>query len=266
MKLKRLLLNSDFILTLIFLNAIVIFIQEFRGVPDYLYYIDNIFTVIFTIELLVKIQTFGFKPFWRIGWNRFDFVIILTALFSLLLSSFTPMHMDYLTFLTSLRVLRAFKSFRLIEFVPDIQSIIKGANRAMKASSVVVLAFLLLIFVVSLFTCSIYKDIAPEYFDDPLLSLYSVFRIFSIEGWYEIPDLIAERTSSTFAFITRLYFVVILFIGGVLGMSLINSVFVDAMISDNNDDLETEVKELSNKIEELTKEIRQLRDKPGLNK
>lgn len=38
--------------------------------------------------------------------------------------------------------------------------------------------------------------------------------------------------------------------------SLVNSIFVDAMVSDNNDALEEEVKALSDKIDILTEELR----------
>lgn len=58
----------------------------------------------------------------------------------------------------------------------------------------------------------------------------------------------------------RIYFVVILIAGGIIGLSLVNSIFVDAMVSDNNDDLEREVKKLNQKIDILTDEIRQLKD------
>ncbi len=96
-----------------------------------------------------------------------------------------------------------------------------------------------------------FKEIAPEHFDTPFNALYSIFRIFSIEGWYEIPDLIAERSGTATAFLAKLYFVLLLFIGGILGMSIINSIFVDAMVSDNNDELNAKVEELTEKINKL---------------
>ena len=47
-------------------------------------------------------------------------------------------------------------------------------------------------------------------------------------------------------------------------MSFINSIFVDAMVSDNNDELEAEVKKLNEKIDALTEEIRNhLNEKEG---
>ena len=58
----------------------------------------------------------------------------------------------------------------------------------------------------------------------------------------------------------RIYFVLILILGGIIGLSLVNSIFVDAMVSDNNDELEDKVKQLNDKIDLLTDEIRKLQD------
>lgn len=255
---KSLLLNKKVILYLIIINAIVIFIQEFDSSPPFFFYIDNIFTIIFALEIIVKIQRYGYRRFIRSNWNKLDVIVVSLALISMIFSIVSSYTTFSLEFLTSLRIFRLFKSFRLLKFVPKINTIIDDVNRAIKTSSIIILSFIILLFIISVFTCSVYKNIAPEYFDNPLNSLYSIFRIFSVEGWYEIPDLIASRTSGFVAFISKLYFVLILFFCGILGMSLINSIFVDTMISDNNDELKMEVKELNRKIDELNNEIREL--------
>ncbi|MCD8175907.1 MAG: ion transporter [Tannerellaceae bacterium] len=256
MNLRKILLNERVIMVLIILNALVIFIQEFEFAPLFFQYLDNVFILIFTCEIFVKVREKGFKGYWRSKWNRLDFITVGLALVSLLLELAPLPEIYALEFITTFRVLRLFKSFRLIKFVPNIGSILAGVNYAIKASYVVILSFFILLFIVAILTCSLFREIAPEHFGTPLNSLYSVFRIFSIEGWYEIPDLIAERTSTFVSFLSKLYFSLLLFGGGILGMSLINSIFVDAMVSDNNDQLEKEVKKLHNKIDALIEELK----------
>jgi voltage-gated sodium channel len=39
--------------------------------------------------------------------------------------------------------------------------------------------------------------------------------------------------------------------GGILGLSIVNSIFVDAMVSDNNDELENKIDLLNKKIDKL---------------
>ena len=103
---------------------------------------------------------------------------------------------------------------------------------------------------------SLFGDLAPDYFGNPGISIYSIFRLFTIEGWYELPDTIAQNGGEAWGLFARCYFSVLLFMGGIIGMSLINSIFVDAMAEDNNDDvleklnkIELQLKELSQNIE-----------------
>ena len=52
----------------------------------------------------------------------------------------------------------------------------------------------------------------------------------------------------------RAYFCAILILGGIIGMSFINSIFVDAMVADNND-------EVMNKLNEMQKTLDELKEK-----
>lgn len=255
--LKRYFLNDYFILLLIVANALLIFIQEFELSGNVLDYVEPVFTLLFIVEMVVKINNKGFAKYISDGWNRFDFILIVISIPSLAVIFYNDSPLQLNIFLT-LRVFRVFKFFRLVRFFPEASSLISSVQRALKASYIVVVSFFLLVFIVSLVTCSLYKNIAPEYFGDPLISFYSIFRLFSIEGWYEIPDLIASRSTPIIGFFSRLYFVFLLLCGGIIGLSLVNSIFVDAMVSDNNDELQEEVSNLSDKIEKLTKKINEL--------
>lgn len=256
-RLKRLFLNDYFILYLIVANAIIIFIQEFELNGNTLDFFEPVFTLLFIVEMVVKINNKGFAKYISDGWNKLDFILIIISLPSLAVIFYNDSPLQLNIFLT-LRVFRVFKFFRLIRFIPNSASLISSVQRALKASYIVVIGFFLLVFIVSLVSCSLYKQIAPEYFGNPLESFYSIFRLFSIEGWYEIPDLIASRSSPMIGFFSKLYFILLLLCGGIIGLSLVNSIFVDAMVSDNNDELQKDVFKLSAKIDTLTKKIDEL--------
>ena len=113
----------------------------------------------------------------------------------------------------------------------------------------------IIILITALINCCLYKNIAPEYFSTPWKSIYTVFRIFTIEGWYEIPDAIAAASTPFIAKATRLYFCLLLCGGGIIGMSFINSVFVDAMVEDNNDDMKEQLNRIEEKLEKLQEEL-----------
>ena len=52
----------------------------------------------------------------------------------------------------------------------------------------------------------------------------------------------------------RVYFCALLILGGIIGMSFINSIFVDAMVADNNDDVMNKLTELQKTLDELKKQ------------
>jgi voltage-gated sodium channel len=93
----------------------------------------------------------------------------------------------------------------------------------------------------------LYKDISPDYFSTPLKALFSTFKVFTVEGWNVIPESITQNQSGFAEVLTNGYFVFILLTGGIFGLSLVNSIFVDAMVSDNNDELEEKINQLEQK-------------------
>lgn len=248
--LKKIFLADSFILALIVSNAILIFIQEFEVRIHITNILESIFTSLFLIELIVKVNEYGIKKYLSSNWNRLDFFLIVISIPSLA-SLFMRNGIVTLNFLLVLRILRVFKFFRLIRFFPNIESLISGIQRALKASYLVMFGYFSLIFIFSIISCTLFKDVAPEYFNNPLNSFYSIFRLFSIEGWYEIPDIIAARTNPIIGFLSKMYFILLLLGGGILGLSLVNSIFVDAMVSDNNDNLTEKVENIEKKIDEI---------------
>jgi voltage-gated sodium channel len=249
--LKRPFLSERVMLITVALNALLIYCMCFPSLMGvkWLEYLDLAFLVVFIVEAGVKIRTYGAEQYFESGWNRFDFSIVVLSLPTLLVPFFDVP--DTGVFII-LRLFRLVRIARLLRFVPNMQHVMLGLGRALKASVFVFAALAFLVFVFSIVTCHFYNGIAPEYFGDPLVSLYSVFRMFTIEGWYEIPAAIAKKTEQDWIIgVTRLYFGLMVLLGGVLGMSLANAVFVDEMTMDNTDALEAKVGELSDQIAEI---------------
>ncbi len=255
--LPKLFLNERFVLLLIVLNAVTIFLQGFdqdgSTFACWLEGIDQGFTLLFLVEMVVKTVRHGFVRYFRDAWNVLDFTLLVLALPSLVVWLFGLNFID-LDFLLIFRVMRIFKFFRVLRFIPNIEHLLRGVARASSSSIIILFAFFIFNFIVSILSFSFYRNLAPEYFKDPLLALYSTFRVFTVEGWYEIPDVIAERSSPATAFFTRIYFVALLFGGGIIGLSLINSIFVDNMMSDNTEELEKQVARIEAKLDTLLAE------------
>ena len=249
---KKLFLNENFILLLIVLNAIIIFVSGFDlGDKNnfILSLIDNGITILFIFELTIKLIQYG-KRYFASNWNKFDFILILFSIPALIAFILNAEFQDFSFFLV-FRVMRVFKSFRFLKFIPGIDHLIRGIQRALKASIIVMLGFVVYIFIVGIFSFYLFKENSPEFFGNPLISLYSTFKIFTIEGWFEIPEKVTTGFLPLSAFFTYIYFIFVVLSGGILGLSLVNSIFVDAMVSDNNDHLEKKIDNLELKIDKL---------------
>jgi voltage-gated sodium channel len=253
-RIKNLFLNDKFILGVILLNAIVIFLQVCDIGNKWMEIIDMACTLVFMIEMGVKHAEYGLKGYWSSWWNRLDGILVILSIPSII-ALFIPSHLMDLSFLMVLRVLRMFRFLRVLHFFPNISQIIAGFKLAIHESWAVLICFLIMIIVFGIINCSLFQNIAPAYFATPLDSIYSVFRICTVEGWYDIPDVIAASTTPTVGKIVRLYFCLLLIGGGIIGMSFINSIFVDAMMSDNNDDLVAHIDEMRKSLDEMKKQL-----------
>lgn len=264
--LKKFFLSERNVMILIALNSVNLFVEGFDDLPESvsttIAFLDHIFTISFALELIVELRHFGWKEYIKSYWNRFDMTLVILSIPSLF-TAFTTHDLDF-GFLLVLRLCRVFKFFRFIRFIPGIEHLFKGINNAIRSSVLVLMSFFILILVLSMLACFLFKHISPENFGNPLLSLYSIFKIFTVEGWYEIPDSIAAKSSWGVALLTRLFFSVLLIVGGVLGLSLVNSIFVDSMVSDSNNNMDQKIDELHKKIDLLTKEIQILRESSGV--
>ncbi len=215
--------------------------------------IDVACVVFFIIETLIKINRKGIHGYWKSNWNKFDFIIVLMSL---------PVFVEHFIEIQGFGVVlifrlgRLFRLFRLLMFVPNIEHMVNGTVRALKASIGVFIALLLFNLIFAIGATILFGQIAPEYFGNPFLSIYSTFKVFTVEGWYDIPDLIAERANSDLLIVVvRSYFVIVVLVGGILGLSLANAVFVDEMTMDNTKELEDKIDKLITEMIEIKKSI-----------
>lgn len=248
---QALLCNERIMLWAIVLNTIVMYVGGFWPDISFFELSDSLFTFVFICEAAAKIKTYGWKNYWQSGWNKFDFIVLLIALPSIV-SPFIDHSMATNTIL-AMRSLRLFKSFKMLRFIPNIHKLLEGIKLALKASPLVFMAFAVFIIIFSILTSTIFGEIVPEYFGNPAVSLYSIFRLFTIEGWYEFPEAIAANGGQFLGVFARCYFSVLMFLGGMIGMSFVNSIFVDAMAEDDNNEIIEKLKQMERKLDTMTK-------------
>ena len=261
--LQRILLNERIIFFLILINAILIallYFPQFKNNQE-LIFIDHLFVLIFLLEIFYKVKTAGFKAFWKSNWNRFETLIIISSI-PAIFHSINPS--AEVSVLVVFRLLRIFRVIRFFQFIPRIDTIFSGLSRALKSSVFVFFTLITLNFLFALLGCQFFRDIAPEYFGNPMISFYSIFQSFTIEGWNEIPKFLVERIEEQsysenliyfYSWSCRLFFVLVVITGGMLGMSLANAIFVDEMTMDNNKNLEDKIDKLSEQVLQLQEQL-----------
>lgn len=264
----RVLIRERVVMTVIVLNALAMFLHAFQAFPeafrDAMYWLDYACALFFVVEMGTKIRLWRWDAFWRNGWNRFDFFVVALSV-PFLFSPAPFISLESFGAVLLLRLGRLARLFRLFYFIPNQEEIQRGIARALRASVGVFLAIFLYTFTLTLFSYSLFHSHAPSYFGDPLLSMYSMFQIFTVEGWYEIPNQIAKQASWPIATFARVYFSFTVLTGGILGLSLANAVFVDEMVLDNTRHLEADVAALReelhthmNESEEKQAELKEL--------
>merc|ERR1719483_1270149 len=74
---------ENFILFLIILNTLLLMLK-FQGAPlffvDILSYFNLLFTLLFTIECVLKLSSFGPKNYFKDSWNTFDFITVVGSI------------------------------------------------------------------------------------------------------------------------------------------------------------------------------------------
>lgn len=257
----RFLISEAVVVTVIMVSAVALFMHGFAE-PDtaassFWFAVDYACVVFFLVELVTKLALEGPRLFWAQRWNRFDTSIILLSTPVLLIPF---VNLRAFTGVPVLRLARLFRLFRLMRFIPERDRLAAGIVRALKASVGVFLAVALVNFIFAMGAHLLFREIAPQHFGTPVESCYAMFQVFTVEGWYEIPMAIAEGADNdTWEFFARVYFSSAVLIGGILGLSLGNAVFVDQMMTDNTIDLEHKVDALSDEIRMLRDEIREMR-------
>lgn len=253
-------LREQVIINMIILNSIVLFLLGFPSLRNSLILerIDHLFTIYFILEALFKIKVYQWKSYIKNGWNRFDFFLVVVSIPSLFeLSHIFP----DISILLVFRLLRLLRILRFLRFIPNIKTMIAGIQRAFRASMFVLIVLIIYNVLLAVLSNFLFASYAPEYFEDPFISLFSIFQIFTVEGWHEITLSLAAAVEGNAWLVgfVRVYFTLIVLTGGIFGFSIVNAIFVDEMVRDNNDDLEDKVEQLDRKLDKLLKEIKKIK-------
>jgi hypothetical protein len=132
------------ILFVIMLNCLVLATDnEVSFVTDNIKIIDNIFLIIYTIEMVLKIIAMGFcmreHSYLRDPWNKLDFVVVVMGWVSALIDSGD---------ISAIRVMRILRPLRTINQIPNMSSLVATIFNSLPImfEVMILFAFMLIMF------------------------------------------------------------------------------------------------------------------------
>ncbi|MFV0576645.1 MAG: ion transporter [Vibrio sp.] len=243
-------LNAQALTILIAIQCVLFILSSRFDSNFYIQTTQIIIDVIFTLDLLFRVKTHTIH-YWKKPFNAIDAAIVIVSL----LGHFILPNAQSLTVL---RIIRLFRLFRLLKLIPNFEQIEFGLRQAIKASRGVFLMLLLLVSFFSILGFLLFHKSIPSHFSDPLVASYTVFSLFTVEGWNEVPSMVPS--DSIDYYLIRTYVISVIIFGSFFALSLANAIFIDEMVMDNTSELEQKIDELAIQIESQSKQIEELKN------
>merc|ERR1719336_584448 len=76
-----------FIMGCILANTLSMAVEHYGQsdtMTEVLYVFEWIFVIIFALEAFIKISAYGWRLYWASSWNKFDFVIVIVGIISVI--------------------------------------------------------------------------------------------------------------------------------------------------------------------------------------
>ncbi|XP_057696571.1 voltage-dependent R-type calcium channel subunit alpha-1E [Corythoichthys intestinalis] len=164
------------VLAMIALNTIVLMMKYYSAPPAYeaaLKHLNTAFTVLFSIECVLKIMAFGFLNYFRDTWNIFDFITVL--------GSITEIVVD-LQFVNTFNMsfLKLFRAARLIKLLRQgytIRILLWTFVQSFKALPYVCLLIAMLFFIYAIIGMQVFGNIKIS--EETEINQHNNFKTFS---------------------------------------------------------------------------------------
>nr|XP_046247844.1 voltage-dependent R-type calcium channel subunit alpha-1E isoform X2 [Scatophagus argus] len=164
------------VLAMIALNTIVLMMKYYSAPPTYeavLRHLNTAFTVLFSVECVLKIMAFGFLNYFRDTWNIFDFITVLGSITEIVvdLQSADSFNMSFL------KLFRAARLIKLLRQGYTIRILLWTFVQSFKALPYVCLLIAMLFFIYAIIGMQVFGNIKLN--DKTHITQHNNFRTFS---------------------------------------------------------------------------------------
>ncbi|XP_063777905.1 sodium channel protein type 5 subunit alpha-like [Pseudophryne corroboree] len=180
------------IMVLICLNMVTMMVEtdeQTDYVDNLLYYINLAFVVIFSGECMLKILALRYYYF-TIGWNIFDFVVVILSVVGIVLSDIIKNYFVSPTLFRIIRLARIGRVLRLIRGAKGIRTLLFALMMSLPALFNIGLLLFLVMFIYAIFGMSNFAYVKMESGIDDMFnfqtfgnSMICLFQITTSAGW-----------------------------------------------------------------------------------
>ncbi|KAI5609746.1 sodium channel protein type 4 subunit alpha A isoform X1 [Silurus asotus] len=181
-----------FIMVLICLNMVTMMVEtddQSTEKENVLYLINLVFIVVFTGECVLKMFALR-QYFFTVGWNVFDFIVVILSVAGLMLSDIIEKYFVSPTLFRVIRLARIGRVLRLIKGAKGIRTLLFALMMSLPALFNIGLLLFLIMFIFSIFGMSNFAYVKKEAGVDDIFnfetfgnSILCLFEITTSAGW-----------------------------------------------------------------------------------
>ncbi|XP_055722179.1 voltage-dependent R-type calcium channel subunit alpha-1E-like isoform X3 [Salvelinus fontinalis] len=164
------------VMVMIALNTVVLMMKYYSAPAAYdtvLKHLNTAFTVLFSLECILKIMAFGFVNYFRDTWNIFDFITVLGSITEIIvdLQSINTFNMSFL------KLFRAARLIKLLRQGYTIRILLWTFVQSFKALPYVCLLIAMLFFIYAIIGMQVFGNIKLN--DENHINQHNNFKTFS---------------------------------------------------------------------------------------
>lgn len=145
-----------------------------------------VFVIIFTFEMILKIVAYGFKYYWHVNWNKFDFIIVWMSLITISETLLTQLSFN----VTAFRIIRVSRLLRMIKTSKSLRQLLKTLYMSLGNILTTASLLCLILFTFTVAGMNLFSNVAEgEYinknanFKTFYLAMSTLWRACTGENW-----------------------------------------------------------------------------------
>merc|ERR1719193_2962890 len=240
---------NEFVLFVIMLNTITLAIYWptiSSKTEDVLEILNYLFTLFFTIEMIIKLIGLGFKGYVRDNWNVFDGLIVIVSVVESITSLASPSQ-EGGGAISALRAFRLLRVLRLLGQFESLRIILGTVVTSLGDVSYLVIILLLFIFMFATLGISLFSTAFNSYkidhpnadfplgrwrFDNIYWTMITIFQVITYDAWNQV---MFDAKVATGGWVNILYFLAVEIFGGFIVLNLFVAILLSRMGSEGED-------------------------------